>query len=152
VLYRRSYYLEHISRGLGKASRRISETSSYTGSCPCPYATPDLILTTPPPNTHETNLCSGWEDTFRTRSTFWLSFMSHLGRQHALTAWLSSGEFVCSRPSPQLIRYFSSTIGQPTFYTSMKLATAGQPGYDRTANLIGAFNGELPALMFERPR
>jgi len=35
----------------------------------------------------------------------------------------------------------SSTIGQPSFFTDMHLATQGEPGYAHTANLIGAFNG-----------
>ncbi len=35
----------------------------------------------------------------------------------------------------------SSTIGQTSFYVDMGLAQAGEPGYDRTSNLIGAFNG-----------
>lgn len=35
----------------------------------------------------------------------------------------------------------SSTIGQASFYTDMGLATAGTPGYARTSQLIGAFNG-----------
>ena len=34
-----------------------------------------------------------------------------------------------------------STIGQPSWYRSLHLAAAGEPGYGRTANLIGAFNG-----------
>lgn len=34
-----------------------------------------------------------------------------------------------------------STIGQPSFYKSLGLAAPGEPGYERTANLIGAFNG-----------
>lgn len=34
-----------------------------------------------------------------------------------------------------------STIGQPSFYRSLHLAAAGEPGYGHTANLIGAFNG-----------
>lgn len=34
-----------------------------------------------------------------------------------------------------------STIGQPSFYSSLDLAPQGEPGYDRTANLIAAFNG-----------
>jgi hypothetical protein len=34
-----------------------------------------------------------------------------------------------------------STIGQPSWYKSLNLAPAGTPGYGRTANLIGAFNG-----------
>lgn len=36
----------------------------------------------------------------------------------------------------------SSTIGQPSFYTSLGLATDGEPGYARTTEYIGAFNGE----------
>lgn len=35
----------------------------------------------------------------------------------------------------------SSTIGQPSFYSNLGLAPQGEPGYDRTAELIGAFNG-----------
>ncbi len=34
-----------------------------------------------------------------------------------------------------------STIGQPSFYTSLGLAPQGEPGYSRTANYIAAFNG-----------
>ena len=34
-----------------------------------------------------------------------------------------------------------STIGQPSFYKSMGLAQQGEDGYERTASLIGAFNG-----------
>ena len=34
-----------------------------------------------------------------------------------------------------------STIGQPSFYASLGLATAGEPGYSRTAGYIGGFNG-----------
>ncbi|KAL6245308.1 hypothetical protein RBB50_008083 [Rhinocladiella similis] len=34
-----------------------------------------------------------------------------------------------------------STIGQPTFYTSLGLAAAGEAGYSVTAGWIGAFNG-----------
>ncbi|KAL4891471.1 MFS sugar transporter [Aspergillus ambiguus] len=32
-------------------------------------------------------------------------------------------------------------IGQPSFYSSLNLAPEGTPGYDRTAQLLGAFNG-----------
>lgn len=35
----------------------------------------------------------------------------------------------------------SSTIGQPSFYSSLDLAPQGEPGYGRTAEYIGAFNG-----------
>ncbi|KIW10105.1 hypothetical protein PV08_11065 [Exophiala spinifera] len=34
-----------------------------------------------------------------------------------------------------------STIGQPTFFTSLGLAVAGEPGYSVTAAWLGAFNG-----------
>ncbi len=34
-----------------------------------------------------------------------------------------------------------STIGQPSFYTSLGLATADEKGYSRTAGYIGGFNG-----------
>jgi MFS family permease len=34
-----------------------------------------------------------------------------------------------------------STVGQPNFYTYFHLATAGEPGYDHTTNMIGALNG-----------
>ena len=34
-----------------------------------------------------------------------------------------------------------STIGQPTFYTTMGLAPQGEPGYARTARLLGVMNG-----------
>lgn len=34
-----------------------------------------------------------------------------------------------------------STIGQPSFYISLGLAPQGEPGYSRTAEYIGAFNG-----------
>jgi sugar porter (SP) family MFS transporter len=33
------------------------------------------------------------------------------------------------------------TIGQPTFYTGLKMAPPGTPGYGKTANLLSAFNG-----------
>lgn len=35
----------------------------------------------------------------------------------------------------------SSTIGQPSFYYDFNLAQAGEPGYNRTSQLIGAMNG-----------
>lgn len=35
----------------------------------------------------------------------------------------------------------SSTIGQPSFYVDLGLAPQGDPGYARTSQLIGAFNG-----------
>jgi len=34
-----------------------------------------------------------------------------------------------------------STVGQPNFYTYFNLATAGEPGYAHTTNMIGALNG-----------
>jgi MFS family permease len=33
-----------------------------------------------------------------------------------------------------------STIGQPNFYTYFNLASAGEPGYSRTSNMIAALN------------
>lgn len=35
-----------------------------------------------------------------------------------------------------------TTIGQPSFYTTLKLAPQGEAGYSKTAQWIGAFNGE----------
>jgi len=35
----------------------------------------------------------------------------------------------------------SSTIGQPSFYNDLGMAQSGQPGYEHTSTLIGAFNG-----------
>ena len=34
-----------------------------------------------------------------------------------------------------------STIGQPTFYTSLDMSPPGTPGYPESANLISAYNG-----------
>ena len=34
-----------------------------------------------------------------------------------------------------------STVGQPSFYTYFGFATAGEPGYAHTTNLIGGLNG-----------
>ncbi|KAF2104643.1 MFS transporter [Rhizodiscina lignyota] len=34
-----------------------------------------------------------------------------------------------------------STVGQPNFYTYFNLATAGEPGYTHTTNIIGSLNG-----------
>ncbi|KAK5746873.1 hypothetical protein LTR17_000503 [Elasticomyces elasticus] len=34
-----------------------------------------------------------------------------------------------------------STVGQPSFYTYFNLATADEPGYAHTSNMIGALNG-----------
>ncbi len=34
-----------------------------------------------------------------------------------------------------------STVGQPNFYTYFNLATAGEPGYDQTTNMVGALYG-----------
>jgi MFS family permease len=39
------------------------------------------------------------------------------------------------------IAVLGGVIGQPSFYTSLGLAPEGSPGYDRTAQLLGAFNG-----------
>jgi MFS family permease len=35
----------------------------------------------------------------------------------------------------------SSVIGQPSFYKTFNLAPQGEPGYDYTSTIIGAFNG-----------
>ena len=43
-----------------------------------------------------------------------------------------------------------STIGQPSFYTSLGLAPQGQAGYARTAEYIGAFNGNNYAAYSSR--
>jgi hypothetical protein len=49
-----------------------------------------------------------------------------------------------ARPVPSLtVSQIGSTIGQPSFYDSLKLAPQGEPGYSRTAQWIGAFNGTL---------
>lgn len=37
--------------------------------------------------------------------------------------------------------YLRSTVGQPSFYVSLKLAPPGSPRYKVTSELIGAFNG-----------
>ncbi|KAK5215013.1 hypothetical protein LTR99_011119 [Exophiala xenobiotica] len=42
----------------------------------------------------------------------------------------------------QLANKISSTIGQPSFYRSLHLAQQGEPGYGRTAQYIGAYNGK----------
>ena len=47
----------------------------------------------------------------------------------------------CTRRSPRADEANSSTIGQPSFYTSLDLAPQGEPGYAKTAEYIGAFNG-----------
>lgn len=41
------------------------------------------------------------------------------------------------------VSQIGSTIGQPSFYTTLHLAPQGEPGYARTAQWIGAFNGML---------
>lgn len=41
-----------------------------------------------------------------------------------------------------LMSHFRSTIGQSSFYKSISLAQQGEPGYSRTADYLGAFNGK----------
>lgn len=42
-----------------------------------------------------------------------------------------------------------TTIGQPSFYQSLGLAPQGQPGYSKTAQWIGAFNGKVDCSKFQ---
>lgn len=53
--------------------------------------------------------------------------------------WVRNGLFVYTQS--RLTFGDSSTIGQPSFYTSLNLAPQGEDGYARTAEYIGAFNG-----------
>lgn len=55
----------------------------------------------------------------------------------AVIAYVALGSMACSYG----MAVVSSIIGQPSFYTSFHLITAGLPGYSRTSNLIGALNG-----------
>jgi len=52
--------------------------------------------------------------------------------------YVATGATACSYG----LAIIGSTVGQPSFYVSLKLqGDPTAPGYDRTANLIGAFNG-----------
>ncbi|KAK5091056.1 hypothetical protein LTR05_001236 [Lithohypha guttulata] len=52
--------------------------------------------------------------------------------------YVATGAIACSYG----LAIIGSTVGQPSFYTSLGLeADTTQPGYSRTASLIGAFNG-----------
>ena len=55
--------------------------------------------------------------------------------------WPSSGTYESLLPVMEKLIITSSTVGQPSFYKSLKLAPQGEPGYDRTSQYIGAFNG-----------
>jgi len=54
-----------------------------------------------------------------------------------VVVYVALGSTACSYG----LAILGSTIGQPSFYTSLGLAPQGEPGYERTASLIGAFNG-----------
>lgn len=56
----------------------------------------------------------------------------------AVVVYVALGSTACSYG----MAIIGSTIGQPSFYVSLGLAPAGEPGYSRTAEFIGAFNGE----------
>ncbi|KAK5735644.1 hypothetical protein LTR17_007995 [Elasticomyces elasticus] len=55
----------------------------------------------------------------------------------AVVVYVALGSTSCSYG----LAILGSTVGQPSFYKSLKLAPQGEPGYERTASLIGAFNG-----------
>ncbi|EMC98190.1 hypothetical protein BAUCODRAFT_23006 [Baudoinia panamericana UAMH 10762] len=54
-----------------------------------------------------------------------------------VVVYVALGSTACSYG----LAILGSTIGQPSFYKSLDLAAQGEPGYGRTASLIGAFNG-----------
>ncbi|KAK4982676.1 hypothetical protein LTR50_007637 [Elasticomyces elasticus] len=54
-----------------------------------------------------------------------------------VVVYVALGSTACSYG----LAIIGSTLGQPSFYKSLGLAVQGEPGYDRTANLISAFNG-----------
>lgn len=54
-----------------------------------------------------------------------------------VVVYVAIGSTACSYG----LAIIGSTLGQPSFYKSLGLAQQGEPGYDRTASLIGAFNG-----------
>ncbi|EEP80107.1 predicted protein [Uncinocarpus reesii 1704] len=55
----------------------------------------------------------------------------------AVVIFVALGSTACSYG----MAIISSTIGQPSFYKDFNLAQQGEPGYDKTASLIGAMNG-----------
>ncbi|KAK5418077.1 hypothetical protein LTR06_001826 [Exophiala xenobiotica] len=55
----------------------------------------------------------------------------------AVVIYVALGSTACSYG----MAIIGSTVGQPSFYKSLKLAPQGEPGYDRTSQYIGAFNG-----------
>lgn len=67
--------------------------------------------------------------------------MWRLGQQHAPMEWLLLGKLVRIEGLEANLITDRSTIGQPSFYSSLGLAPQGEPGYSRTAQYIGAFNG-----------
>ena len=54
-----------------------------------------------------------------------------------VVAFVALGSTSCS----YALAVLGGIIGQPSFYKSLNLAEQGQPGYDHTAQIIGAFNG-----------
>ncbi|KAK3110266.1 hypothetical protein LTR53_015619 [Teratosphaeriaceae sp. CCFEE 6253] len=54
-----------------------------------------------------------------------------------VVVYVALGSTACSYG----LAILGSTVGQPSFYKSLGLAMQGEPGYARTASLIGAFNG-----------
>ncbi|KAK5189082.1 hypothetical protein LTR96_011242 [Exophiala xenobiotica] len=55
----------------------------------------------------------------------------------AVVIFVALGSTACSYG----MAIIGSTIGQPSFYRSLHLAPQGEPGYGRTAQYIGAYNG-----------
>ncbi|KAM3416225.1 hypothetical protein BST61_g7831 [Cercospora zeina] len=55
----------------------------------------------------------------------------------AVVVYVALGSTACSYG----LAVLGSTIGQPSFFRSLHLTQQGEPGYERTANLFGAFNG-----------
>ena len=56
----------------------------------------------------------------------------------AVVIFVALGSTACSYG----MAVVGTTIGQPSFFASLKLAPQGEPGYSRTAEYIGAFNGK----------
>ena len=62
-----------------------------------------------------------------------------------IVAYVAVGATACSYG----LAIIGSTVGQPSFYRSLNLvADPTAPGYDRTAGLLGAFNGVNAAGAF----
>ena len=77
------------------------------------------------------------------RSTSLWSFTWPLDPRHAPMAWPLLGMAIFKGRDDHVDAddRVSSTIGQPSFYASLGLATSVEPGYARTAGFIGGFNG-----------